>query len=102
MVASREEQGMNFLHLSEEVRRAKEENRPVGALESTIVAHGMPYPDNLRTAREVEAIIRDHRAVPATVAILDGKHRVRAADGALRLLAKTSCGSWRSMTEWRG
>lgn len=79
---------MNFLHLSEEVRRAKEENRPVVALESTIVAHGMPYPDNLRTALEVEAIIRDHGAVPATIAILDGKIRVGLAEDELWFLAE--------------
>ncbi len=79
---------MNFLHLSEEVRRAQEESRPVVALESTIVAHGMPYPDNLNTAREVEAIIRDHGAVPATIAILDGKIRVGLAEDELRFLAE--------------
>src|SRR5690606_29725650 len=88
MVASREEQGMNFLHLSEEVRRDKEEHRPVVALAPTIVAYGMPYPDNLRTALEVEAIIRDHGAVPATIAILDGKIRVGLAEDELWFLAE--------------
>ena len=61
------------LHLSSEVRTALDEGRPVVALESTIVAHGMPWPDNLQTAQAVENTIRGEGAVPATIAILDGK-----------------------------
>lgn len=61
------------LHLSSEVRGALENGRPVVALESTIIAHGMPWPDNLQTAQAVEQTVRDEGATPATIAILDGK-----------------------------
>ncbi|HRX09545.1 MAG TPA: pseudouridine-5'-phosphate glycosidase, partial [Candidatus Limiplasma sp.] len=61
----------NF-HVSEEVTQAIRENRPVVALESTIISHGMPYPQNVETALHVEQTVRDHGAVPATVAILEG------------------------------
>lgn len=62
-----------YLVISEEVKKALEENKPVVALESTIISHGMPYPRNVETALKVEQIIRDNGAVPATIAILDGK-----------------------------
>ena len=77
-----------MLRVGDEVAAALAVGRPVVALESTIVAHGMPYPDNLNTAREVEAIIRDHGAVPATIAILDGKIRVGLAEDELWFLAE--------------
>lgn len=64
------------LHLSEEVREAIQTGRAVVALESTIIAHGMPWPKNVETAREVEQIVRDQGAVPATIAVLDGKIQV--------------------------
>ena len=64
------------LAVAPDVADALAANRPVVALESTIIAHGMPYPRNLETAREVEAIIRDEGAVPATIAVLDGRIRV--------------------------
>ena len=57
---------------SDEVSDALANGGPVVALESTIISHGMPYPQNLETARDVESIVRDHGAVPATVAIMDG------------------------------
>ena len=60
------------LSLSAAVEAALEDGRPVVALESTIICHGMPYPDNVRTALDVEAIIRDAGAEPATVAVVDG------------------------------
>ncbi|MGW6206548.1 pseudouridine-5'-phosphate glycosidase [Streptomyces sp. NPDC055089] len=62
--------------LSAEVRAALAEHRPVVALESTIIAHGLPRPRNLRVAEELEAIVRSAGAVPATVAVLDGSARV--------------------------
>ncbi|MFW5688043.1 MAG: pseudouridine-5'-phosphate glycosidase [Spirochaetota bacterium] len=65
-----------FISISEEVRDALSERRPVVALESTIISHGMPYPRNLDTAREVEAVVRDGGAVPATIAIIDGRFRI--------------------------
>jgi pseudouridylate synthase len=61
---------------SPEVEAAIAAGKPVVALESTIVTHGMPYPDNVETARAVEAEIRNRGAVPATIAVLDGKIRV--------------------------
>lgn len=62
----------NFLVLSEEVRQAVEQGKPVVALESTIISHGMPYPQNVETALNVEKVIKDQGAVPATIAILNG------------------------------
>lgn len=62
-----------YLKISDEVKFALENNRPVVALESTIISHGMPYPQNVRTAETVEQIIRDAGCVPATIAVLDGK-----------------------------
>lgn len=59
--------------LSEEVQHALKNNQPVVALESTIISHGMPYPQNVETALKVESIIRENGAVPATIAILQGK-----------------------------
>ncbi|MFG3245945.1 pseudouridine-5'-phosphate glycosidase [Streptomyces sp. NPDC048187] len=64
------------LMVSEEVREAIEERRPVVALESTIIAHGLPRPRNLLVARELEEVVRREGAVPATVAVLDGRPRV--------------------------
>lgn len=58
---------------SSEVKQALQDNQPIVALESTIIAHGMPFPMNVATAKEVEDIIRNQGAVPATIAILDGE-----------------------------
>jgi pseudouridine-5'-phosphate glycosidase len=65
-----------FVAINPEVHLALEQNKPVVALESTIISHGMPYPQNIETALAVEAIVRDNGAVPATIAIMDGKCRV--------------------------
>jgi pseudouridine-5'-phosphate glycosidase len=73
----------------EEVRTALDEGRPVVALESTIIAHGLPRPDNLRVAREVEGVVRERGAVPATIAILGGEVRIGLDDAALEALADT-------------
>jgi pseudouridine-5'-phosphate glycosidase len=64
--------GIARVKLSADVYEALSHGRAVVALESTIISHGMPYPQNLETAKEVEAIVRENGAVPATVAILDG------------------------------
>ncbi|MDR9485631.1 MAG: pseudouridine-5'-phosphate glycosidase [Sediminimonas sp.] len=63
---------MSVLSLSPEVARARAQGQPVVALESTIITHGMPWPQNLETARQVEADVREAGAVPATIAVLDG------------------------------
>jgi pseudouridine-5'-phosphate glycosidase len=73
---------------SEEVECALREGRPVVALESTIVAHGMPYPQNLQTALEVEAVVRQHNATPATIAILGGVPRVGLTHQELEYIAR--------------
>lgn len=78
---------LKYLTLHEEVRTALAQGRPVVALESTIISHGMPYPQNLETARAVEQIVREHGAIPATVAIFDGKIQVGLSAGALERLA---------------
>ena len=62
-----------FLDVNEEVTRAFEEGKPVVALESTIISHGMPYPKNVETALNVERIIREAGAVPATIAVIGGR-----------------------------
>ncbi|WP_153768440.1 pseudouridine-5'-phosphate glycosidase [Labrenzia sp. CE80] len=71
-----------------EVRQALADGKPVVALESTIITHGMPFPDNVETARQVEADIRAEGAIPATIAVLDGKIRVGLDDDDLDRLAK--------------
>ena len=62
-----------YLSISPEVQKALDEGRPVVALESTIISHGMPYPQNVETALKVEQTIREGGAVPATIAIIGGK-----------------------------
>ncbi len=76
-----------LLQLSEEVAGALAAGRPVVALESTIISHGMPYPDNVAMAQEVEQIVRDGGATPATIAILDGIPRIGLSPDQLELLA---------------
>lgn len=63
----------SFLETNSEVKHALAEGKPVVALESTIISHGMPYPQNIKTALEVEEIVRNNGAVPATIAIFNGK-----------------------------
>jgi pseudouridine-5'-phosphate glycosidase len=63
----------SFLEIHPELKKALAEGKPVVALESTIISHGMPYPQNINTAIEVEEIVRNSGAVPATIAILNGK-----------------------------
>ena len=76
------------LTLSPEVTEALAEGRPVVALESTIITHGMPWPQNAGTARAVEAAVRAGGAVPATIAILDGRIRVGLDAASLERLAR--------------
>jgi len=78
-----------FIAYSAEVAAARAAGRPVVALESTIISHGMPYPQNVQTAREVEQIIRDGGAVPATIAVLDGKIRIGLSEAELELLGRS-------------
>lgn len=76
-----------LLSLSKEVQTAIENNQPIVALESTIISHGMPYPQNVEMAQKTEQIIRDNGAVPATIAIVDGKFKIGLEAEDLELLA---------------
>jgi len=77
-----------LLELGEEVNEALVGNRPVVALESTIIAHGMPYPQNVKTALEVEDLIRKEGAIPATIAILKGKIKCGLTADEIEILGK--------------
>jgi pseudouridine-5'-phosphate glycosidase len=76
-----------FLHIHPEVSLALELGKPVVALESTIISHGMPFPENLETTRELCEIIRDKGCVPAIVAVADGKLHMGIDEGLLQRLA---------------
>jgi len=78
-----------FLQFSPEVQAARTAGKPVVALESTIISHGMPYPQNVQTAREVEQLIRDAGAVPATIALIGGKICIGLSDQQLELLGQS-------------
>jgi pseudouridylate synthase len=78
-----------FLNIAPEVANALREQRAVVALESTVIAHGLPRPQNLQTAQRLEAMIREGGAVPATIAILDGKLSAGLNDDQLQLLANS-------------
>jgi pseudouridine-5'-phosphate glycosidase len=75
------------LHLNDEVRQALENGKPIVALESTVIAHGLPFPTNLETARQMEAIVRHNDAVPASIAVLSGRLQVGLNDEELAHLA---------------
>jgi pseudouridine-5'-phosphate glycosidase len=79
----------SFLLFSPEVAAARTAGKPVVALESTIISHGMPYPQNVETARAVEQAIRDAGAVPATIAIMGGKICVGLSEQQLELLGSS-------------
>jgi pseudouridine-5'-phosphate glycosidase len=79
----------NYLSYSKEVQKAMTDSQPIVALESTIITHGMPYPQNLEMAKKVEQIIRDNGAVPATIAVIDGKIKIGLEAKELELLAKS-------------
>jgi pseudouridylate synthase len=78
-----------MIKLTAEIKSAIAKGKPLVALESTIIAHGMPYPQNLEMAREVEIIVRDNGAIPATIAVIDGELRAGLSDTELQHFAKT-------------
>jgi len=78
----------DLLVFSDEVAAARRAGAPVVALESTIITHGLPYPQNLETARAVEKTVREAGAVPATIALLDGRIRIGLSDADLCLIAE--------------
>ncbi len=76
-----------YIEYSREVQQARENNQPIVALESTIISHGMPYPQNVEMATTVEQIIRNNGAIPATIAIIDGKIKIGLESEDLEILA---------------
>ena len=81
-----------FLDVAPEVAEAVRNNKPVVALESTIISHGMPYPQNVETALNVEKVIRDNGAVPATTAIIGGRLKAGLSKEEIEYLGKTGQG----------
>ncbi|MCA0149978.1 pseudouridine-5'-phosphate glycosidase [Rossellomorea vietnamensis] len=80
----------SYVEYSEEVKEAKRKGMAIVALESTIISHGMPYPQNVKTAREVEDIIRSKGAVPATIAILNGRIKIGLSQEELEYLGQAT------------
>lgn len=85
--ASTSVNGERFFDFKDEVKEALKEGKPVVALESTLISHGFPYPENLEVAEEMEEIIRGYGVVPATIAIIKGKIKVGLARGELEFMA---------------
>ena len=81
-----------YLDISPEVKAALDEGRPVVALESTIISHGMPYPKNVETALLVEKTIRDNGAIPATIAVIGGRLKAGLSHEEIEYLGKTGRG----------
>ena len=81
-----------YLDIAPEVKKALEEGRPVVALESTIISHGMPYPQNVETALNVEKILRENGAVPATIAIIGGRLKAGLSAEEIDYLGRTGAG----------
>lgn len=79
----------NYLDIKEEVKTALIEGRPVLALESTIISHGMPYPQNVETAARVENIVREQGVIPATIGILNGTIKVGLTEKELEYMGRT-------------
>jgi pseudouridylate synthase len=77
-----------LLSIDPEIASALRENRPVVALESTVIAHGLPRPQNLQTANRLQQVVRENGAIPATIAIVHGKLKVGLTDHELNLLAE--------------
>ena len=78
-----------YLDIAPEVKRALDEGRPVVALESTIISHGMPYPKNVETALLVERTIRENGAVPATIAVIGGRLKAGLSETEIEYLGRT-------------
>lgn len=85
-----------LLQVSDEVQEALAAGRAVVALESTVIAHGLPLPTNLETARRMETLVREQGAIPATIALLDGRLRIGLSETELEHLA--TCGGIRKVS----
>jgi len=77
----------NYLEIHPKVKKAMENKLPIVALESTIISHGMPYPKNIETAKNVEKTVRENNAIPATIAIINGKLKVGLSNEEIEFLA---------------
>lgn len=75
------------INYNEEVQHALRENKPIVALESTVIAHGLPYPQNLETALDLEKVVRGNSAIPATIAVFDGDFCVGLSENQIERLA---------------
>ena len=82
----------SYLDISPEVKAALDEGKPVVALESTIISHGMPYPKNVETAKLVEKTVRENGAVPATIAVIGGRLKAGLSGDEIEYLGKTGRG----------
>jgi pseudouridine-5'-phosphate glycosidase len=80
----------DLIQLSEEALHARDDGRPLVALESTIITHGLPYPENLETALTAERMVRENGAVPATIAIIGGRLRAGLSEAEIAMLARAS------------
>lgn len=78
----------SLLQINSEIQLALKEHQPIVALESTIISHGMPWPKNVETALEVEALVRKNGAIPATIAVIDGKCCVGLTSEQIHFLGK--------------
>lgn len=80
----------SYLDIKEEVKDALAENKPIVALESTIISHGMPYPENIVSAKRSEAIIRESGGIPATIAVINGRIKIGLTENDLDHMGKDS------------
>jgi pseudouridine-5'-phosphate glycosidase len=87
MSTSASESGKRFFDFKDEVKKALERGKPVVVLESTLISHGFPYPENLKVAGEMEEIIRGYGVVPATIAVIRGKIKVGLTRDELEFMA---------------
>ncbi len=78
----------DYLSITPEIQQALAENKPIVALESTILSHGMPYPENVDFAHKVEVVVREAGAIPATTAIIDGKLKIGLNSEELEIMCK--------------
>ena len=78
----------SFIDILPEIKKAILNNKPVVALESTIISHGMPYPKNVETAKIVEKTVRENGAIPATIAIINGRLKVGLSEEELEYFGK--------------
>ena len=78
----------SVLDFRAEIAAALKERRPVVALESTLICHGLPWPINLETARKAENVVREEGGVPATIAVLQGRPTIGLSDAELEMLAR--------------